>query len=566
MDIRDLGLSPINPVEVLSEIVEAYAGSDPDSVDAVKVKYLEDQCLSKFFDESTGDPSVLRRAAFDAMEEAEAQCARINRHGLALPPNILLRARHLFADTVGEFSYEIFSQSVFTNGSTVDLRRTRGDAFFKFACRRPTVTPRALPYAAAIVNATPLWLQAMGGRPSFTIVPGGKFETVRKNSKTDREIEPQPTMNVHLQRAIGLDFRSKLRRVGIDLRDQSRNRRLARRGSIDGSISTLDLRMASSTIAWRCVFELSPPDWFDVMDDLRTHGATIPKDLGGGYRAWERFSSMGNGFTFELETLIFYVIARATIEDALGRFDHSTFGIYGDDLIVPTAAADAVMANLVACGFLINVDKSFTTGFFRESCGGHYYKGVDVSPFYIRKPIDSVHRACWLLNRIRKWASTTNAMCDSRMWPIWLKLRRRCVPSDLLGGFDIDAIDCVFSNHNPRKRLVRVPSTVGCDGPFAVLRKWQRLNHTPVVIDNRREWQEWSEDTFQVLSGGDDPTGRSHSYHLPFERVYKVDNVYPVTVSRSRPASYLFYEELADLSSGQLWPPSNFQATPEESC
>lgn len=54
--------------------------------------------------------------------------------------------------------------------------------------------------------------------------------------------------------------------------------------------------------------------------------------------------------------------------------------VYGDDVIVPKDYALHVQPALEAVGLLVNVNKSFYKGPFRESCGGDYINGVEVSP------------------------------------------------------------------------------------------------------------------------------------------------------------------------------------------
>jgi hypothetical protein len=59
--------------------------------------------------------------------------------------------------------------------------------------------------------------------------------------------------------------------------------------------------------------------------------------------------------------------------------------VYGDDIIVPTEMATSTMVTLETFGLRVNHSKSYCTGFFRESCGGDYYKGVDITPVYCRQ-------------------------------------------------------------------------------------------------------------------------------------------------------------------------------------
>jgi hypothetical protein len=95
----------------------------------------------------------------------------------------------------------------------------------------------------------------------------------------------------------------------------------------------------------------------------------------------EKFSSMGNGFTFELETLIFKALVRG-IADYCGLEDDSI--CYGDDITCNPSLARAVTHYFPLFGLTPNVDKSYVDGPFREACGGDYRLGVDVRPYFLR--------------------------------------------------------------------------------------------------------------------------------------------------------------------------------------
>jgi hypothetical protein len=96
-----------------------------------------------------------------------------------------------------------------------------------------------------------------------------------------------------------------------------------------------------------------------------------------------KMSSMGNGFTFPLETLIFWALASACVElDAPGSRTRTL--AYGDDLIVDVRAVPLIQEVFDICGFILNDDKSFWDGSFRESCGKDYVFGIDVRPIYVK--------------------------------------------------------------------------------------------------------------------------------------------------------------------------------------
>jgi hypothetical protein len=156
---------------------------------------------------------------------------------------------------------------------------------------------------------------------------------------------------------------------------------MARKGSIDGSLATIDLSSASDTIAFSVVFDLLPEPWVDFLNSVRTGQVTyedITLDL-------EKFSSMGNGYTFELESLIFWALSSACV--SIVGCNESDVSVYGDDIIVPTPAVDLLYATLTWCGFNVNSEKSFTSGPFRESCGADWLNGEDVRPFFKKDTI-----------------------------------------------------------------------------------------------------------------------------------------------------------------------------------
>lgn len=200
----------------------------------------------------------------------------------------------------------------------------------------------------------------------------GVLQFVPKNAKTDRSIVVEPVLNGFVQLGIGDYISQRLRLRGVDLRDQTANQRLARQGSIDGALATLDLSSASDTIAIELVAHLLPIDWFLLLSRART--GTI--SYKGETIKLQKFSSMGNGFTFPLESLIFWALSSSCIEG------DEVVSVYGDDIIVPTHRAPLVVAALAASGFSVNPEKSFTSGPFRESCGADYHSGINIRPFY----------------------------------------------------------------------------------------------------------------------------------------------------------------------------------------
>lgn len=208
-------------------------------------------------------------------------------------------------------------------------------------------------------------------------VTSGRVGFVPKNAKTDRTIAVEPMLNGMLQLGIGDYIADRLRVHGVDLTDQSLNQRMAREGSLTGRIATLDMSSASDLVACGLVESLLPYDWWDLMRSARTREVSSDH----GTMAFQKFSSMGNGFTFALESLIFYALAKACAESHGHRND---VNVYGDDIVVPVDAVPLLIEVLTACGFEVNRAKSYWEGSFRESCGKDYFSGIDVRPKYIK--------------------------------------------------------------------------------------------------------------------------------------------------------------------------------------
>lgn len=209
----------------------------------------------------------------------------------------------------------------------------------------------------------------------------GDLMFVPKDAKIDRAIIVEPSMNSLIQKGYGSYIKGRLMKAGVNLFDQSVNRRRARIGSITGSLMTVDLSSASDTISKELVSELLPLDWYVALNECRTSSVSYSSKEWDYRIQLEKFSSMGNGFTFELESLIFYALTVAVCHYEGVKPDVS---VYGDDIICPPEIWDALVEVFDFCGFSVNMKKSYRAGPFRESCGVDYFNGVNVRPFYQR--------------------------------------------------------------------------------------------------------------------------------------------------------------------------------------
>jgi hypothetical protein len=216
------------------------------------------------------------------------------------------------------------------------------------------------------------------------LIQGNHVTYVPKNAKTDRAIAIEPDLNIYVQLGVGNYMRERLARVGVDLRDQTRNQRLARQASRTGDLATVDMSSASDLISQAAVMYLLPHPWYVLLDALRSHRYL----QGDRFVSYNKFSSMGNGFTFPLQSLIFWAFAQLACD--LVGVGTVNVAVYGDDVIVPVKAFTAFSSLLALFGFEVNSEKSFSSGLFRESCGKDYYDGVDCQPLYLKTEIASL--------------------------------------------------------------------------------------------------------------------------------------------------------------------------------
>jgi hypothetical protein len=91
------------------------------------------------------------------------------------------------------------------------------------------------------------------------------------------------------------------------------------------------------------------------------------------------YAPMGNATTFPVQSLVFWSICCASMQYH-GFHQPGAAFVFGDDIIVPSSVAPQVCEDLESFGLVVNKEKSFMTGNFRESCGTDAFKGVNVTP------------------------------------------------------------------------------------------------------------------------------------------------------------------------------------------
>lgn len=253
-------------------------------------------------------------------------------------------------------------------------------------------------------------------------VRGDRFAVAPKSAVTFRGITPGPSLGSFLQNGIGIELRDIMVRYTeqLNIRDQKRNQTLAYAGASSGMLATIDLTSASGTMGYWLVKHLFPKDWFAAMRLVRSPYVEIR----GRQHRMRQMSGMGNGYTFPVETIVFYAICSAAIalrayrrtcdlpfasDVSLGEVTAEVLrhrrgdweqevnaggpganrepSVYGDDIVVCTDDAPYVHKALRDCGFWVNRKKSYHTGPFRESCGHDYRNMNYIRPIFLKRPL-----------------------------------------------------------------------------------------------------------------------------------------------------------------------------------
>jgi hypothetical protein len=327
-------------------------------------------------------------------------------------------------------------------------RMANAENFFTklFASKMTATSEYLLSLYRAACCERPFWAEAEFSRHQlygFQQVSGSAYFSVPKNAQIQRSCATEPNINMLFQKALGDWLADRLKgQLCLDLADQQYiNQKLAREGSISGHFGTIDLKSASDRNSMAMIEYFFPPRFVKWLKLFRSPTCLLPS---GQELKMEMCSSMGNGFTFPLQTALFVGVV-AVCYKLLGisfkknrrvkqpaasgevfKFDQrklaGNFGVFGDDIIVQSDAYDYVARQLSKLGHVVNDQKSFNTGGFRESCGADYFYGYNTRGVYVRSletPLD-VYSA---INRLTRWSAAhgVNLSSSIRLLMGWVK-------------------------------------------------------------------------------------------------------------------------------------------------
>jgi hypothetical protein len=222
-----------------------------------------------------------------------------------------------------------------------------------------------------------------------------KVVAVPKQKTAVRLITVEPHLNQFVQGGLNAYLRNVICKsplsgcIALDRQDV--NQKLALDGSLTRHTSTIDLKSASDLLDNELVQEIFAP--FHEFNKLMSGARTPSVKFGAIQIAHQKYAGMGNATTFPVQSITFALICIGAILDVVGRrptvknvsrIASNSVQVYGDDIIVDTRYYSSVVEWLVAFGLKPNVTKSFSKGYFRESCGVDAYAGIDITPVYVR--------------------------------------------------------------------------------------------------------------------------------------------------------------------------------------
>jgi hypothetical protein len=323
------------------------------------------------------------------------------------------------------------------------------------------------------------------------LVNGSRMTFVPKTSDVSRLICVEPSLNIYAQQGLAAILNSRLFELyrHDPARQPDYNREFAWMMSLGGEFCTLDLESASDSMSVFFLMDVLPPYVFQTLMELRSPNVLIP---GIGWRQLSMISTMGNGFTFALQTIIFSCIVRAAyrvynveIRDNT-RYGPGNWGVFGDDIVIERRAVRGVLRLLELSNFLVNHSKSFYEGPFGESCGCDFFRGHNVRGVYI-KSLSSQQDITVAINLLNEWSARSGIYLPESIRLLFGSLRDPYfvpyqenmdsgirVPFEFFDSESPARGKYAYRRYEPRRKVVRI-----LDGITKVPRGCKKLIYNP---------------------------------------------------------------------------------------
>lgn len=295
-------------------------------------------------------------------------------------------------------------------------------------------------YRNAYKTETPFAIFKAKLKKVITFNDISRITTVPKNADVDRVILCEPMCNMIVQRAIAKSLVKFINKTyKLDLYDAQ----LVHSKLISmAENATIDLRNASNSNWFAFIrWYLSETKLLPLLTKARI-ATVVYKDE---YHHLNMIAPMGNGFTFEVMTLILLSITRE-----FDSFSH----VFGDDIIVHNEVAHEVVSLLECIGYVANEQKTYINSDFKESCGSFISHGKYLCSFDI-KYATNLAEAIANVNKVHIMNRKNAAFVDV------LSQLREATPVHLLGWADFDSDYVATHDRSMTKHLTQDVTHMG---------------------------------------------------------------------------------------------------------
>jgi hypothetical protein len=248
--------------------------------------------------------------------------------------------------------------------------------------------------------------------------PASRVTCVPKDFRGPRVICIEPKENQFAQQGLWKLLEAQIRRCeltrrSIDFRSVARSRDLCH----DYEYATIDLKDASDKLALSLCRLLLPKWIFSMLTRYRTRKISV-EQLNKLLVSYSSFATMGSAICFPIETLVFWALALGTMISIRDSFAprqadrlNLDLRVFGDDIIVPLWACDAVCHAFSEVGLTVNDSKTCCFSPVRESCGEWVFMGKTIA-IYRPKAFRIRSYASWL-----RWRDHLNDIAHGAFTP-----------------------------------------------------------------------------------------------------------------------------------------------------
>lgn len=309
------------------------------------------------------------------------------------PSDICDQLREIISERLMPFvDYSLLAMPhEFSTGACVELTRTNCNFYNKYglvvpprACRNSLMYTRPR-FRLSLKKRAKRWTYSKNKCLSWKRSEPAVVKIVPKSMTKKRVISKEQVFDNYVQISTKILLQDAFEKspLNICLTDQSYNTELARLGSMHRNYATIDLSAASDSVTMQLIDKIIPSPLLELLRSSRNPTVILPD---GTALDICKFGGMGSGTTFPVECLVF-----ASIIELANKLKgkRTYYRVYGDDMICHKTVYDEVVSILADLHFKVNEEKSYAPDhWFKESCGGEYYDGFDVTPMRIGRRYD----------------------------------------------------------------------------------------------------------------------------------------------------------------------------------